>query len=250
MVVPVFERGKVHIHYEDHGEGDPVLLIAPGGMHSRIGAWEKAPWNPITALRATHRVIAMDQRNAGRSYAPVAATDGWTTYTEDQLALLDHLGIDRFAVVGMCIGGPYIIGLAKAAPRRVTAAVLLQPIGLEDNRAAFFELFDGWKEAIASRHPEADPDTWASFRDNMFGGDFMFGASREDVAGCRVPLLVLMGSDRYHPSSVSRAVAELAPEARLIERWKAPDEVEAADEAIRAFLATHRPSNSTTTGAR
>jgi pimeloyl-ACP methyl ester carboxylesterase len=237
----MFERNGVHLHYEDHGDGDPVLLIAPGGMHSRVGAWAKAPWNPMTALRDTHRVVAMDQRNAGRSTAPVTAQDGWATYTGDQLALLDHLGIDKFAIVGMCIGGPYIMGLAKAVPRRVCGAIMIQPIGLEDNRPAFLEMFDGWKDAIASRHPEADAGAWASFRDNMFGGDFMFGASREDVASCPTPLLVLMGNDHFHPSSISRAVAQAAPNARLIERWKAPGEIEAADAAIADFLAAHRP---------
>jgi pimeloyl-ACP methyl ester carboxylesterase len=235
--VPVYERGDVHLYYEEHGDGSPVLLIAPGGMHSRIAAWSQAPWNPIEALRGRHRVIAMDQRNAGRSRAPVHADDGWATYTADQLALLDHLGVERCAVVGMCIGGPYIMGLLRAAPQRVSAAVMLQPIGLENNRDAFFSLFDGWAEAMRDRHPEADPTTWAAFRENMFGGDFMFGASREDVERCQASLLVLMGSDLYHPSSISREVATLAPTARLIERWKGPDEVADTNEAIREFLA-------------
>jgi pimeloyl-ACP methyl ester carboxylesterase len=237
--VPFFEREGVSLYYEDDGDGEPVLLLAPGGMHSRVGAWRKAPWNPLERLRGSHRVIAMDQRNGGRSTAPIRSDDGWPTYTRDQVALLDHLGVERFAVVGMCIGGPYIMGLIKAAPQRIRAAVMLQPIGLEDNREAFYALFDGWAEALRDRHPEADGATWAAFRETMFGGDFMFGATRDDVAACSTPLLVLMGDDPYHPASISREVARLAPRARLIEQWKHPDQVETADRAIRSFLAGH-----------
>ena len=90
-----------HIHYEVHGEGFPVLLIAPGGMRSAISFWENTPWNPITDLQDDFQVIAMDQRNAGQSTGPVSASHGWHTYAADQLALLDHLGVDRFHVAGM-----------------------------------------------------------------------------------------------------------------------------------------------------
>ena len=76
----------------------------------------------------------MDQRNAGRSTAPVTADTGWATYRDDQLALLDELGIERCHVVGMCIGGPYIAGLLTRAPERFASAVLLQPVGIDGNR--------------------------------------------------------------------------------------------------------------------
>lgn len=234
----IFERDGAQIHYEVRGEGPPVLLIAPGGMRSSRAAWQRSPWDPM-ALADRFRVIAMDQRNAGASTAPICGDDGWSTYTADQMGLLDHLGIERFGVVGMCIGGPYIMGLVRAAPERVAAAVLMQPIGLQGNRKAFFDLFDAWAEELRDAHPEADPGAWESFRNNMFGGDFMFGASRDDVAACRAPLLVLMGNDLYHPQSISRAVAELAPRATLIERWKEPDHLEATDQAIRSFLTEH-----------
>ena len=51
----------------------------------------------------------MDQRNAGRSHAPLRATDGWQTYTDDQVALLDHLGLETAHVMGMCVGGPFLV---------------------------------------------------------------------------------------------------------------------------------------------
>ena len=78
-------------------------------MRSSIPVWENTPYNPIEQLGPHCQVIAMDQRNAGQSTAPIAATDGWRDYTVDQVTLLDHLGIDRFHAVGMCIGGSFIM---------------------------------------------------------------------------------------------------------------------------------------------
>ena len=84
----ILENGSVRLHYDVEGDGFPVLLIAPGGMHSANDLWNRMPWNPREALRDRYRVIGMDQRNAGGSTAPVNANDDWTTYTGDQLALL------------------------------------------------------------------------------------------------------------------------------------------------------------------
>ena len=91
-----FTRDSIDIHYDEYGSGFPLLLIAPGGMRSAASFWESTPWNPITQMQDKYRVIAMDQRNAGRSNAPISADDNWRTYTADQLALMDHLGCDQF----------------------------------------------------------------------------------------------------------------------------------------------------------
>ena len=98
--MPFFERDDVKLYYEVHGEGFPLLLIAPGGLRSSIPIWETQPYNAITTLSPHFRVIAMDQRNAGQSSAPVSADDNWQSYTADQLALLDHLGESRSVWVG------------------------------------------------------------------------------------------------------------------------------------------------------
>jgi pimeloyl-ACP methyl ester carboxylesterase len=241
--MPVYTRGDVHIYYEEQGEGFPVLLIAPGGMRSAIPFWENAPWNPIEQLRNHFRVIAMDQRNAGRSKAPVRPDDGWVSYTEDQLGLMDHLGIERFHTAGMCIGGPYCMGLVQAAPDRVASAVLFQPIGLVDNRQAFFDMFDNWAEALRPEHPEVPEVAWESFRDAMYGGEFLFNVSREFVRDCPTPLLVLCGSDLYHPRETSLEIVDLAPRGELIEHWKEPEHREAARARVLAFLLEHTPGS-------
>jgi pimeloyl-ACP methyl ester carboxylesterase len=239
--MPVFERNGVKLYYEEYGKGFPILLLAPGGMRSCISFWDRVTWNPIPQLSPTYRVIAMDQRNAGQSVAPIRATDSWHVYTEDQLALMDHLGIDRFHVAGMCIGGPYCMGLVEAAPKRVTSAVLFQPIGLSDNRQAFYEMFDGWAKEMQPAHPEANAAAWESFKTSMYGGDFLFNVSRDFVARCQTPLLVLLGNDLYHPSATSREIAMLAPNVKLIEQWKEPEHQPAAKQAVEQFLAAHTP---------
>ena len=241
--MPIFENGDVHLYYEEHGEGFPILLLAPGGMRSAGPVWGKAaPWNPIDQLSDDYRVIVMDQRNAGRSTAPVRATDSWHVYTQDQLALLDHLGVERCHLAGMCIGGPFIMGIIEAAPERVASAVVFQTIGLDevnDNFHAFIEMFDGWAEELKPKRPDVDDAALESFRSNMFERDFLFNVSREFVSGVRTPLLVLMGNDMHHPEVCSRELAELAPNATLIERWKAPEDQPAAKEAVEKFLAEH-----------
>lgn len=238
-----FAHGAATIHFDDDGQGFPVLLIAPGGMRSSNALWDDMPWDP-RALADTYRVIGMDQRNAGRSSAPVSADDDWSTYTADQLALLDHLDIDRCHVVGMCIGGPYIAALLRAAPDRFASAIMLQPVGIEpdgSNRPAFYEMFDRWVEMQADAHGDVDAATWESFRSNMWDHEFVLTASEEDVAAFATPLLVAMGNDLYHPQATSRRIAELAPDVLFVEAWKDGEALAAFDGIARRFLERHTP---------
>src|SRR5712691_1103078 len=70
---------------------------------------------------------------------PLDQSDPWGAYAEDQLALLDHLAIDRFHVMGCCIGGSFALKLIEQAPARVAAAVLEQPGGIAGGHAALYE---------------------------------------------------------------------------------------------------------------
>jgi pimeloyl-ACP methyl ester carboxylesterase len=243
MEMAEFEDGAVSIHYDIEGDGYPVLLIAPGGMRSANELWSNMPWNPRARLVERFRLVGMDQRNAGRSTGPISADDGWDTYTRDQLALLDHLGIETCHVVGMCIGGPYIMNLLTAAPERFTAAVLLQPVGISDNTEALYEMFDLWAEALQPAHPDMTADDWGSFRSTMWDGEFVLTATRDQVAACRVPMLVAMGNDLYHPESTSREIAALAPNATFVEDWKQGAALERFDTTVLAFLTAHAPDS-------
>jgi pimeloyl-ACP methyl ester carboxylesterase len=240
--MPTFARGDTSIHYEVHGSGHAVLVFAPGGVRSSIPFWDKAPFNPVRELSDRFKVIAMDQRNAGQSRGPVAASDGWGTFTSDHLALLDHLGVEKCHVLGMCIGCSFCLGIAGAAPERITAAVLEQPIGFSGtNRPLFHQMFDGWIEELAKTRPDLARPALVAMRDTMYEGDFVFSATRDDVRKCAVPLLVLRGNDPYHPAEISEEVARIAPRATLVPSWKEGDDLPRAIARVKAFLEEHTP---------
>lgn len=240
--MPVFSRieqnQSIDLYYEVHGSGYPVLLFAPGGMRSAINFWHSSPFNPIEVFAPHFQVIAMDQRNAGASVAPITAEDDWQTYTNDHIALLDHLGIEQCHIMGGCIGGSYCFGLMQAQPKRISAAIIQQTIGLDNNRQAFYDMFDGWAEALGDK---PDKEVLQQFRANMYDEEFLFSVDREAVSHCQSPLLVLLGNDLYHPESTSREIIRLAPNATLIEDWKSESSVPDTVDAAIQFLERNTP---------
>jgi pimeloyl-ACP methyl ester carboxylesterase len=237
--MPYCSVGDANLYYEVHGSGYPVLLIAPGGMNSAIPLWSRAPWNPVPLLSRHYQVILMDQRNAGRSFGSIRVGDGWHTYLADQLALLDQLGIARFHVGGMCIGGAFALALAALEPSRVSAGLLMQPIGLDDNRQPFFDMYDGWADSLRLERTDVASEAWSALREALYGGDFVFAIDRASVRRCATPLLVLAGDDLYHPYPISVEIADLAPAARRIDAWKSPEAHSAAQAAVLDFFAAH-----------
>ena len=132
--MPYYERGNVRIHYEETGSGFPLLLIPGGGLNSKISFFTgNAPFNAMEEFKDEYRCITMDLRNAndGESSGPLEIDRPWDAYSDDHLGLMDHLGIDKFMVMGFCIGGPFIWNLLRRAPERIAAAVLAQPSGFD-----------------------------------------------------------------------------------------------------------------------
>jgi pimeloyl-ACP methyl ester carboxylesterase len=247
----VMERGAARIYYELSGAGYPLVLFAPGGMQSIARLWRerpdapgvRLPWiDPTIELSGDFLVVAMDQRNAGASSAPIASSDGWESYTADHLALLDELGLERVHVMGGCIGSSYCLALCQAAPGRVSAAVIQNPIGLSaDNRGSFMAMFDDWASGVRSVQPDVSAEALDGFRERMFGGDFVFSVGRHFVRSCPVPLLVLAGNDAFHPRAVAEEIAGLAPEAELVIEWAGPEHHDATRRRVREFLLAHTP---------
>jgi pimeloyl-ACP methyl ester carboxylesterase len=241
--MPQFDYDSTSIYFEEYGSGFPVLLIAPGAMDSIIEMWAHATINPLALYGDTFRLIAMDQRNAGRSFGPLESEDPWGAYARDQLALLDHLGIDRFHVMGCCIGVSFALKLIEQAPGRVAAAVLQQPVGISGGNGALYEqMWRSWGTRLLSR-PDLRWNEIEEFGNRMWRDDFVVSVSRDSVRACRTPLLVLPGTDRYHPTATGREVAALAPAGRVLEPWNdSQQHVDQAAAAVRSFLQENTPN--------
>src|SRR3989441_7551044 len=131
--MPFYERGPVRIHYAEVRSGFPLLLIPGGGLNSALSSWQTAsPFNPMERYKDDFRCICADLRNAnpGRSSGPLEIDRPWDAYADDQLGLMDHLGIREFMVMGFCIGGPMIHNLIRRAPEGGVAAAMMQASGL------------------------------------------------------------------------------------------------------------------------
>jgi len=248
--MPTLKRADAEIYYEEYGSGYPVLLLAPGGMRSQIAMWRAAPggppraWNDWTEVlpRAGYRVIAMDQRNAGKSKGAIAADHGWHTYAADQLALLDHLGIARCHTLGGCIGSSFCLMLSQTAPARISAQVLQNPIGLNPEFPTYFpESFIEWAKELKAARPELDDAALAGLGRNLWDHDFVYCMPREAVPKIQTPSLVLPGDDKPHPTYAGLALAELLPHAEMLRQWKAPAHLKVAGERVLDFLAKHTP---------
>jgi pimeloyl-ACP methyl ester carboxylesterase len=241
--MPTVQRDGATIYYEVTGSGFPLLLLAPGGLNSAIPFWHRMPLNPIAAFSGEYQVIAMDQRNASQSTGPLPPGDSWTVYADDQLAVLDQLGIDRALVIGCCIGCSFIFELIERAPTRVVAGILMQPIGLDEtNPGAFGEAtWQPWGESLIEQGHQLSMDEVAAFGHGLFDPGFVFSVSREFISAIKTPLLLMDGNDRAHPKGISEEIARLLPGIERIERWREPDAVAYATEGMRRFLRANTP---------
>src|ERR1700683_4502722 len=249
--MPFYETGAVRIHYEEAGSGFPVLFIPGGGLNSNISFLTGfGPFNCMEEFKSEYRCITMDLRNAdgGQSSGPLEIARPWDAYADDQLGLMDHLGIKEFLVMGFCIGGPFIWNLLKRAPDRIVAAVLAQPSGSRpEMRDLFYQNnIKGWGPALCARRPDVTMATVDAFLTKMYRSDpgFVFTVTRDFVRGCQTPILVLPDDVPAHPYAVAMETVRLAPNAEAsIYPWKEPKErIPLAVRQIHSFLKAHRPA--------
>jgi pimeloyl-ACP methyl ester carboxylesterase len=246
-----YERGPVRIRYEEHGSGFPLLLIPGGGLNSKISNLTgNSPFDPFKEFKSEYRCIAADLRNAidGQSSGPLEVDRPWDAYTDDHIGLMDHLGIDKFMVLGFCIAGPFIWNLLERAPDRVVAAVLAQPSGYTAEHPTYYydNNMKGWGPALSAKRPEITMETVDRFLTKMYrdNPDFVFTVTRDFVRNCQTPVLILPDDIPAHPYPVAMEAAMLAPKAELsMFPWKQPPErIPLAVRQIRSFLRAHRPA--------
>ncbi len=247
--MPFYERGAVRIYYEEAGSGFPLLLIPGGGLNSTVASLNN-PFNPIPEFKDEYRCVVADLRNAnaGQSSGPLEIDRPWDAYTDDHIGLMDHLRIDKFMVLGFCIGGPFIWNLLKRAPNRVVAAVLAQPSGWRPEMPTlnYDTNMAGWGPALVKRRPDITMDMVDKFLTKMYKNvDFVFTVSRDFVKTCKTPVLILPDDIPAHPYAVAMEAAMLAPDAEVsMYPWKEPKErIPLAIRQIRSFLRAHRPAS-------
>ena len=169
----------IEIHYEDHGAGQPVVLIHGYPLSGR--AWDK---QVPALLAAGYRVITYDRRGFGQSSQPVTGYD-YDTFAADLNTLLEHLDLRDAVLVGHSMGtGEVTRYLGRYGPARVAKGVLVAPIPpyllqAGDNPEGVPQgLFDGFTQAA-----QADTPAWMKgFLDTFYNVDTLRGTLISDQA--------------------------------------------------------------------
>ncbi len=236
------------------------MLVLGGSLGTTLAMWEPQ----LPALSRTHRVVRVDHRGHGGSPVP-AGPYAIDDLGADVLALLDHLGVDRAAYVGLSIGGMVGQWLAVNAPQRITALGLLCTTARMESPDPWHERAARVREAgtpaviadavverwFTDRYAVSRPDIVARHRAMVAGTDPEgYAGCCEAVAGLdlgaelpgvRAPTLVLSGAqDAAIPAAHGRAIAAAIPGARfeLLDPAAHLASVERA-EAITTLIAEH-----------
>ena len=169
----------IDLHYEDHGAGQPVVLIHGYPLSGR--GWDK---QVPALLGAGYRVITYDRRGFGASSQPTTGYD-YDTFAADLSALLEHLDLREAILVGHSMGtGEVTRYLSSYGSARVAKGVLIAPIPpfllqAPDNPEGVPQsAFDGFVQAAA-----ADAPAWMKgFLDNFYNIDTLRGTLVSDQA--------------------------------------------------------------------
>ena len=248
--MPFFDKSEVRIRYEEAGFGFPLLVTPGGGLNSSVDKWPTAVVNAMEEFAGDFRCITMDQRNAvgGESSGPVAVDDPWGAFADDQLGLMDHLGIQRFFYMGYCIGGPFGYKLMERAPNRVAAAVLCQPVGHRPESPDYMYNLgrDSWAPELLSHRPDITMETVEAYLHSLFRvqSDFVYSVSRDFAQSCQTPVLVMPDDTPGHPYQTSMDIVELAPNSQVTPYpWAEPPALRSQTvQQVRNFLQMYQPA--------
>ena len=249
--MPSYTKGDVTIQYEEVGSGFPLLVTPGGGLNSVASGWSRQVINPMEEFKNDFRCITMDQRNAngGGSNGPIAVDDPWGGFADDQLGLMDHLGIREFGFMGLCIGGPFALKLMERAPERIVAGVLCQPVGSnpEFPDSMYDSGQDIWAPELMAQRPEITKADIDAYLHNLYrrdSADFVYSVSRDFVRSCQTPMLVMPDNTPSHSYEAAIEVIDLAPNAEsTVYPWK-EDPAVLADtiSAVGNYLKAHLPA--------
>ncbi|MET9620114.1 alpha/beta fold hydrolase [Streptomyces sp. NPDC006464] len=262
--MPSAEIDGFTIGYEDKGTG-PALVLVHGHP------FDRTMWRPQTErFAASHRVVVPDLRGYGTTTV-VPGTTPLTAFAEDLAALLDHLGIDRFVLGGLSMGGQIVMECYRLFPERIRGLVLADTFpGAEtpEGKAARNALADrllaegmrGYADEVLDRmvapyntHAAPHVHRMMCATDPEGAAAALRGrAERPDyralLATVSVPALVVVGrDDAYTPVADAEAMHAALPDSTLVVVERAAhlpnlERPEEFDAALAAFLATLSPS--------
>jgi len=171
--------GNIDLYYEDHGSGNPVILVH--GWPLSGASWEKQV--PVL-LEAGHRVITYDRRGFGESSKPTTGYD-YDTFAEDLHKLVTTLNLKDATLVGFSMGGGEVARyLGKYGNKHVSKAVFISSIPpfllkTPDNpEGVDGSVFDGIKKGIAADRPAF----LTEFLSNFYNVDVLGGKLISDQA--------------------------------------------------------------------
>lgn len=175
--------GNIDLYYEDHGSGNPVVLIH--GYPLSGASWEKQL--PVL-LNAGHRVITYDRRGFGKSSQPTTGYN-YDTFAEDLRSLVTQLKLSDFALVGFSMGGGEVARyLGKYGSKGVSKAVIISGVPpfllktADNPEGVDGSVFEGIQKAVAA-------DRYAFFTEffkNFYNTDLLLGkrVSEQAVQSC------------------------------------------------------------------
>ncbi len=222
--MPFCQKGDVRIRYEEAGSGLPLLLTPGGGLNSRVSNWPTAVFSAPEELKNDFRVITMDQRNANaaESTGPVPTGDAWDAFADDQLGLMDHLGIDKFFYMGYCIGGCFAGEADRSARPIVSSPPSSARPSATGRRLPDYMRDSGkdvWRPELMREAARPQHGAWSlQYLHNLYRRFWPISStacSRDFIKNCRTPILVLPDDVPAHPLQTSIDVASLAPHAEI-----------------------------------
>jgi pimeloyl-ACP methyl ester carboxylesterase len=223
--MPKAQINGIELYYEVHGQG-PAVVFAHGAGGNHLSWWQQVP-----VLARQYRCISFDHRGFGQSL-DVPHGPGSQAFVQDLKGLLDHLEIERAALVAQSMGGRTCLGFTLAYPERVPALVMADTTGgFSDARMA--QLRAEGETALAGANPP--PRTYARhFPQEQPASAFLYeqiralnpprqeaagpGPTAEQVRALRTPTLLIVGEhDVIAPPALMKMFQNYIPHARLAE---------------------------------
>jgi pimeloyl-ACP methyl ester carboxylesterase len=213
--MPYADVNGIHLYYEEHGEGPPLVLL-----HGGLLTIELSFGTMIPVLARQYRLIAVELQGHGRT----ADTDRPMTFgrlAADVVGLLDLLGIERVDVFGFSLGGLTTYQMLIDHQTRIRRAVVASADHRNDRggevrpeRLPTEADFARMRDIYAAVAP--DPDHFQAFADKTVGLVHAFeGWTEEQLRDIEVPVLVLIGDTDFILVPDAAEAAELLPQGQL-----------------------------------